>query len=289
MGIQKRYDGTRLRNLPSFRVINPYVMKGRNESAIYYSQTIEIDSTHQFIRDYNAAGNHEEKLTLFQVILAATVRTIAMRPYLNRFVLGRYIYQRNRLVFSFIVKKELTDHGQETNAKITFSPFDTLESIVRRVRRHVEEARSEAGNASDHEIDFFVRLPRSILNLIVKGFLVLDYWGIAPKGMLELDPLYATCYVANLGSVGLDAPFHHLYEWGNASIFMVIGRPRRNGDGKLTLEIRFTIDDRITEGIYAAHALQMLRDFVQNPALLLERPEIDEATLAELNLAVIPE
>ena len=37
------------------------------------------------------------------------------------------------------------------------------------------------------------------------------------------DPLYASAFVANMGSLGLDAPFHHLYEYGGISIFAGFG------------------------------------------------------------------
>ena len=36
--------------------------------------------------------------------------------------------------------------------------------------------------------------------------------------------------VANLGSIDMDAPFHHLYEWGNIPLFCAVGRA---SDGKL--------------------------------------------------------
>ena len=297
MSVQKRFDGTRIRNLPAFRIINPYVMKGRNESAIFYSQTIDIDTTHEFIRGYNKSRPSDERITLFHVILAAAVRTIALRPQLNRFVSGRHIYQRNRIVFSFIVKKELNDNGAETNAKITFNPFDTLAAVGARTREHVGNARDPEGNESDHELDFFSRLPRFLLNMVVRAFLALDYFGVAPKGMLELDPLFASAYIANLGSVGLDAPFHHLYEWGNTSIFLVIGRTRRKSvpvgteglENRLVLDVRYTIDDRITEGIYAAHSLQLFRDLVADPQRLLEKPIIDDAILKESRIEHMPE
>lgn len=292
MGTRKRYDGTLLKDLPPFRVINPYVMRGRNESAIYYTQTIEIESTHEFLRDYNRGRDRSERLSLFHILLAAVVRTIALRPQMNRFVSGQRIYQRNRLQVSFIVKKSLTDDGDETNAKITFSPNDTLETARRRIQYHVEDARNQEGNESDKEIAFFTKLPRLLLRLIVAGFKTLDYFGIAPSEMLRLDPLYTSVYVANLGSVGLDAPFHHLYEWGNASVFMVIGRPKRiwlpNPDGtftgRLAIEIRYTIDDRITEGIYGAHSLQLFRDLVQNPERLMNEPELDSEFIDQLQL-----
>lgn len=295
MGARKRYDGTLLRDLPAFRLINPYVMRGRNESSVYYTQTIEIEKTHEFLREYNANRTPDRRLTLFHVLLAAGVRTIALRPQINRFVSGCRIYQRNRIQFAFIVKKELTDEGEETNAKITFGAHDTIEEVRRRVEWHVEDARRGDGNESDKEIEFFVRLPRIVLQLIVRTWNLLDYFGIAPREMIRLDPLYSSVYVANLGSVGLDAPYHHLYEWGNTSLFMVIGRPKRiwshdrNGEleSRLAIEIRYTVDDRITEGIYAAHSLQLFRNLVQDPTPLLRPPDLSEEQLAELRLVEV--
>lgn len=75
MGTRKRYDGTLLKYLPPFRVINPYIMRGRNESAIYYTQTIEKERTHQFLRDYNRDHERDGRLTLFHILLTGVVRT----------------------------------------------------------------------------------------------------------------------------------------------------------------------------------------------------------------------
>lgn len=292
MGIRHRYDGTLVRDIPAFRRINPFVMRGRNESAIYYTHIIDIEETHQFLRAYNRTRQASERLTLFHVILAAGVRTLAERPQLNRFISGRRIYQRNRIQFSFIVKKDLSDDGEETNAKVTFSPYDTLESVRDRVNAGVADARDRSGNASDHEIEFVTRLPRFAINLVVGWFRVFDYFGIAPRGMIDLDPLFTSVYVANLGSIGLDAPYHHLYEWGNASIFLVIGHPKRHpiavGNGRfesrLSIELRLTLDDRITDGIYAGRSLAMFRDYVQHPGALLDPPQLSEQRLRELQL-----
>lgn len=290
MGIRKRCDGTLIKGLPGFRLINPYVMKGRNESAVYFTHELRMKKTIEFIRQYNKENKgNGKRLTLFHVILCGIVRAIAFRPQMNRFVSGKKIYQRNRIQLSFIVKKQLTDEGLETNVKITFSPFDTLQDVIEKVNREVEKARDMAGNESDHEIDFFTKLPRSILTLVIWVFKALDYFGIAPSEMIRLDPLYTSVYVANLGSVGLDAPYHHLYEWGNASIFAVIGKLRKGivvGEGGTPvvedlLTMKYTFDDRISEGLYAAKAIEMFKQFVENPEVLLQRPEIPEEVLKE--------
>jgi 2-oxoacid dehydrogenases acyltransferase (catalytic domain) len=292
MGINKRYDGNLIRGLPSFRIINPFVMRGRNESAIYFSQTIPVESARGYLKQINRHRENGERFSLFHILLAAAVRTITLRPQLNRFVSGQRIYQRNRIQVSFMVKKEMTDEGLETNAKITFSPGDTLEDIRRKTTIEVVDARDPEGNVSDAEVDFFARMPRFLVNGVVKIFRFLDYFGIAPKGMLAIDPLYTSLYVANIGSLGLDAAYHHLYEWGNASVFMVIGRMRRGlmldednqPSTRLVIDLKFTLDDRISEGIYAAKSLRLFKEFVENPSLLEEPPVLNGELVDELNL-----
>jgi len=273
-------------------------MRGRNESIIYFSHQIRIRKTLEFIRKYGKenAGNGI-RITVFHIILCALVRTLALRPQLNRFISGQRIYQRNRIQISFIVKKKLTEEARETNAKISFSPFETLETIVGKVNREVGKARDEEGNESDREIDFFTRLPRFALNLVVGAFRFLDYFGLAPRSMIELDPLFTSIYVANLGSVGMDAPFHHLYEWGNASIFASIGKVKKApvvaDDGSIRAEdvliINYSLDDRISEGIYCARAIEMFKDLLENPEELLKKPDLSPEILRELNLQGLDE
>ncbi len=292
MGISRRIDGNLIKDLPSFRKINPFVMRGRNESVIYFSQTVDITETRRYLREANKSRIAAQRLGLFHVILAAAVRTVALRPQLNRFVSGQLIYQRNRLQISFMVKKEMTDEGQETNAKITFSPLDTLDDVQKRTSHAIDGSRNIEGNVSDHEVDFFGRLPRFMINMVVKAFRFLDYFGLAPNKMVEIDPLFTSIYAAHLGSLGLDAAFHHLYEWGNASLFMVIGKVYRgiftdkNGSIRTSpaVDINFTLDDRISEGIYTGKALSLFQEFLQNPVLLQEPPDLSSELIEELNL-----
>jgi len=90
-----------------------------------------------------------------------------------------------------------------------------------------------------------------------------------------MDPLYSSIYVANLGSLGLNAPYHHLYEWGNTSIFLVIGKMFSkelwHGGTRVRqryLELRLTIDERIADGYIFAAAASAFYRMLSNPELL---------------------
>jgi pyruvate/2-oxoglutarate dehydrogenase complex dihydrolipoamide acyltransferase (E2) component len=105
---------------------------------------------------------------------------------------------------------------------------------------------------------------------------VLDGWNVYPSSLLVDDPLYASAFVANLGSVGLDAAFHHLYEYGNIPIFATMGRVHKapvvyeNGSvgSREVFRMRYTYDERVEDGFYAARALERLAACLADPTTL---------------------
>jgi hypothetical protein len=83
-----------------------------------------------------------------------------------------------------------------------------------------------------------------------------------PGAMIHGDPLFSSMFVANVGSIGMDAPFHHLYEWGNIPLFCSVGRERADG----VLPLRFTFDERIEDGLYCLKALERLQQMLEDPS-----------------------
>jgi len=101
----------------------------------------------------------------------------------------------------------------------------------------------------------------------------LDRHNLLPRGMIDPDPMYASVFAANVGSVGLEAPFHHLYEYGTISVFGVMGRVRKttftDAEGRASvrdgLHVRWSLDERINDGFYAARSLEMVREVMEDP------------------------
>jgi hypothetical protein len=93
--------------------------------------------------------------------------------------------------------------------------------------------------------------------------------------------MYASVFLANLGSLGLDAVYHHMYEWGNSPFFIVVGKRKKepvvNDRGELevqeVVDMNITLDERITDGVYFARTLEMLADLIENPEKLETPPE----------------
>ena len=70
MGIlsKKRSDGILVRDVDPYAMLLPYVMRGRNESAVYYSKSIDITPALEFLADRKEQGDY---ITVFNLIIAA--------------------------------------------------------------------------------------------------------------------------------------------------------------------------------------------------------------------------
>ena len=113
-----------------------------------------------------------------------------------------------------------------------------------------------------------LRLPGPAIQLLMKAARGLDYFGLLPKAMIEPDPLFTSAFVANLGSIDYPAGFHHLWEYGTASIFGVIGRVEPGEAGRRKMRLAWTYDERIEDGLYSYISLEGIRERIENPELL---------------------
>jgi 2-oxoacid dehydrogenases acyltransferase (catalytic domain) len=278
MALGDRSDGVRLRKLPGFRKIFPFLMRTRTESAVYFSKRLAVAPTLAWLERTN--GGREKKLSFFYVVLAAAVRTLALRPEINRFVAGRRIYQRRRIDLSFVVKRELTEEASEVTLKLTFDPRATIDEVARRVRDAIGATRTSETSWDEKLTNFVTSLPRPLVRFIVAALRFLDYHGWLPASFIKDDSLHTSVFLANLGSIGLDAAFHHMYEWGNASVFVVVGKVKKeavvNARGELeaadVVDMNFTGDERITDGVYMSKTMDLFLDLIENPEKLGEPP-----------------
>ena len=292
MFTKKRPDGTLIQNLHFFTQLLPYIMPTRSDACIYFEQEFDVTQTLKYIskRRKDESGI---KISLFYIILYASVRILAQRPRLNRFVSGYKYYQRNRISFNFVAKRELSDDGEEVNVTMSFSPLLTLEGFCKKINDHISSLKKGEGTSAEKTNKIVAHLPRFLIKLFIWGIKYLDYHNGLPRAAIDSLPFFSTIFFTNVGSVGIDAPFHHNFEIGNCGIFCAIGKVRKeniiNADGTVEtrdkVKITFTYDDRITDGIYCARGIDILRDLVENPEKLESPPELTEEQIKKLGLS----
>lgn len=283
-----RKDGVYLKDIDPFMRFFPYIMKGRNEAAIYFSQAIDVTELKAYIRKRNrevAVSRNGSIVTIFHTVITALVKTATERPHINRFVIGRRVYQRNEFSCSFVMKREFSEEGKEEILTLRFKPDETLDTISRRISGEVKKTRETLKNEDKERhgilnlFNYIMSLPRFFLRGVVAFLFWLDYHGWLPKIIIDNDPMHASLWLSNLGSLGVDAPFHHLYEWGTTSIFATIGvikkEPRVMPDGTIAvrdiMNVAVTLDERIGDGFYYSMALKRFVEILENPEEL-EKP-----------------
>ena len=280
-----RYDGWRVRNVdPVFSVI-PYFLRTRMDAQNFFEEKIDIDNIEAFIKEHK---NDIPDLSLMHVVMASLVRLISQRPHLNRYVIWNKIFARNHVNFSIAVKRSLSDEGEETLIKPYFMPADTLQDIVRKTRLE-QENNQQVGqqNSSDMISKILGFLPEFLLRFVVFMLLHMDKVGIMPKFINKASPWHSSIFLTNIGSIGVESIYHHLYEFGTCSMFCAMGKKTRrhtidkNGDMRShkSIQLKFVLDERICDGFYYASSMRMLNKILANPSVLLLPPEqvnIDE-------------
>lgn len=278
-----RKDGKLLRELDSLHFITPILYPDRCDNEAFISECIDLSRTAEFLAQKNAEAPAYH-YNLFQIVVAAALKTILLRPKMNRFIANSNVYQRNEVTASFVVKKQFADDGGEALAFLRAGESDTLEDVHNAIYAEITKGRSDAVDSSTESMDLFNKLPRALAKLLVKEVCVLDRYGLVPQPLIASDPYYSSVVLSNLGSIGLHAGYHHLTNWGTNSVFCVIGerkpRPFYNEDGSIemrdSIDLGLTIDERIADGYYYSKTVKLLKKLIEDPELL-EKPFGEEA------------
>jgi hypothetical protein len=265
MPLFRRFDGDLARDVPATRRIMPFLMRTRTESAVYFEQRIDAEPGLRRLARLDADAG--VRATFFHLVMHAVVETLGERPRLNRFVSGRRIYQRKGIWISYSAKKALSDDAPIFVVKRELTPGGTLADTVKVTQADVSEGRSDRPSHVDKELGVFLRLPTFLLAALVWLLRWLDAHNLAPRALIGPDPMFASVFIANLGSVRLDAAYHHLYEYGNIPIFVTVGKvhdavvPMPDGGVAVRKQVllRWSFDERIEDGLYCARALDRVR------------------------------
>ena len=123
-----RKDGRLMRELDSLHYITGIIYPNRCDNEAFISLRIDYTKTNEYIRRKNAE-KPELKYNHFQIITAALLKTLTLKPKMNRFIVRSNFYQRNEVSTSFVVKKSFDEEGAEALAFIHAVPEDTLETV----------------------------------------------------------------------------------------------------------------------------------------------------------------
>lgn len=267
----KRYDGRRIKTLSPFYKIIPYIMKTRNDSQVYFEDKICIDKLDEYIKQKREEG---VMLSHMEVIIAAMARVMAERPGLNRFIMNRKIYSRKKIWVSLAIKKKMEDEAAETTVKFVINPTDTVFDVSNQIKKIVEENKKvETSNITDKLVNAIMSLPNWFIKSVVNVLMWMDEHNMLPGKIIEASPFHTSLFITNLGSLGIDSIYHHVYNFGTTSQFLAMGAKKeeinlQTGENSKYINFKIVCDERICDGFYYAKSFLLFRRYMQNPERL---------------------
>lgn len=281
-----RNDGFLVRNLDPMGKLIPYIMRSKSDSWVLFEDRIDITHTQEFL--HTMRKGEIPGLTLYHIVFAAIVRTYSQVPELNRFIQRNNIYARNEMKGSMVVMKGM----QRDSERTTIMPRFEMDATLKEVSTEIEALASpidrtkkvkEDENRNDFDkLELALGLiPGWLISFVFSLLKFLDRHGLIPKKLTDLSPFHSSFFLTNMGSIGMQPVYHHIYEFGTISIFGAIGSKEtvyeldRNGvpHRKTYLNMKFVVDERICDGFIYAVGFKHIKSCISKPEQLMERPK----------------
>ena len=275
----RRADGRVLKEVDPIVALTPYLMPMRCDAQVILNYKVDYERLARYIVQ---KGNEGYKFTFMELLIAAFVRTVSELPEINRFVSNKRLYARTQLTASFALLKETqeVDAIEENTVKCHFDPRDTIYDVAERVNNAIEQNRREEADNATLKVAKLLLRP-ALANTVVFLARVLDRYGVLPKYIMEASPFHTSLFITHMGSIGMPAVNHHIYNFGTTSLFLSLGSVERQtvigSDGKAArkryLPIGITADERICAGAMYARMVNRMMHYLNNPELLEAPPE----------------
>ena len=273
-----RPDGKRVSKLDPIVQMNPYLMPMRCNAQVFLKHKADYEKMSRYIAEKSREG---QKVTFMQILVAAYVRAVSHNPEVNRFIFNKQYYSRNNCSVSYTILKNPQDtNSNEDTVRILFDLTDTIFDVRDRMNDAVEKARNAEVDGSVIKLAKTLLAIPGLATLVVGIVKLLDRYGIAPAALIRELPLYSGLYVTNNGSIGLHHPLHHIYNFGNVSLFFGMGSILKEavvegGKARMrrVLPVGITADERVCSGAhYAAFFFDVIH-YMDHPEELETPPE----------------
>ena len=275
-----RRDGRRLHKISPINAMTAYIMKSRNDATNYFKDSVEVSESEKFLRMKRTNGY--PGIGFLHLFIALYIRLASQYPAINRFVSGQRVYARNSIECVMIVKPKLKTATAETSIKVVFEPTDTINEVYRKMSAKIDSVKHDNdATETDDAANMLMKLPRLILKFAIFALSFLDYFDLMPKSLVSASPFHGSVFITDLGSIGLPAIYHHLYNFGNIPLFIAFGVKRKafetDKDGKVCerkyLDYTISSDERICDGFYFSQMFRVFNSILRNPQMLDHPPD----------------
>jgi chloramphenicol O-acetyltransferase len=248
----RQFDRTKIKQ-HYYQRMELLLMPKRNDAVIFTTVKITAPKLYPYL------AHHQ--LRIFPYLLYACLVSVNHHPTMKRFVLGGKLYEHKQLWVSTVVKRDKKNQSSNTFVKLELSPDDTPLMIQAMLDQVISDSRSNQQKANDYLMKALSILPNFLFKIVIQLATYLDNIDLLPNQLIKADPLHTNLIIANLGSINGQQVAHHLFNWGTCSLVITFGHFNSQGE----LEVTFSVDERIAEGVGFFQAIDTFKQVMENP------------------------
>lgn len=275
-----RRDGRRLRTISPIFQLSPFTVRVPSDAMCSFSDSTDAAAVESWLRSRRLEGT--ENMSLLHVVIAAYVRTIAMRPALNRFVAGRFIYARDSIDVVLSSGGSGAADANDMSVTVRLQPSDTVYDVYRKINARVDNLKADqSADRLERIASTLVKTPRFVLRFLMWVLRWLDYHGLLGQSLTEKSPYHGSVFISDEGSFHLPPVHRSLNSIGSLPVALSVGRVRSVTEpdkaGQLQdrkyVDYAVSYDSRIADSAYIGTAFRYFRYFLMNPDALETPPE----------------
>ena len=222
----RRKDGQIDKSVDIFERIMPIIMKERNDALVYIKKEVQLDGMNEYIQKKKQEGID---ISHMEIIFTALARVLKEKPKINRFVMSGEMYKRNDIEIAVVVKPKLEEDVKESVVKFKFKGSEKIEEVSKKIKEEVTKIRNNTNNNTEDFVDKLKNIPTIVLKIAINTLMFLDKINLLPKNIIDLSPFHSSIFVTNVGSIGLDKIYHHIYNFGTVrNLFINREKERKN-------------------------------------------------------------
>lgn len=269
-----RKDAKLCRDISGFSQILNDLKPKRSLSEVHINQKMDVTKLVKYLdKKRSVVKDGDYKVSYFHAFCTLIGKVIYNRPYLNRFVANRHIYEHNDVVLSYVMKVAFEDKSEEIMALLKIEPNDNIDTICQRTAEKVEKVRKhgDTGEGANDVIQVIGKLPNLVRVPLIALFKRMDQKGWLPESFVQDNIYYSSMIVSNLGTLHCGGIYHNITDFGTCSGIITMGEIKEeivDGKKKYYCEFGVTLDERIADGYYMVKSLHLMQYILDNPELL---------------------
>lgn len=264
----KRRDAKKVKDVHGMANILIDFKPRRSQGEVYMNSTIDVT---EFVKYMDNLKKKNKDITYFHGMAYVMAKTLYSKPYMNRFVANRTLYEHNDVSLSFAAKAEFEDESIEYLTVVKIGEDDHLEDIARIIKDKVQKIRNHTNDGgANNAADTIGRLPKYLRIFVVGIMKFLDRHGMLPKSVTDGNIYYSSAIVSNIGVFKVGGIYHNLTDFGTSSSLITFGEIKEK-DGRKYMELGATIDERIADGFYFCKTLKLVEYMFAHPETLSTR------------------